>query len=141
MDRCKDLPTAPAGVELDQLDGLQVEIQAKALAVLAEILDQIAKGRAVDTDLVKLAHWTRRHINSNELAACLLQEILELAIPVRGNKAAAFKWMEQPNKYLDGERPIKLAETVEGANRVLEYIRNWIALQAQPGAPDEQDGP
>ncbi|MNF71020.1 6-hydroxy-3-succinoylpyridine 3-monooxygenase HspA [compost metagenome] len=114
MDRCKDLPTAPAGVELDQLDGLQVEIPAKALAALAEILDQIAKGRAVDTDLVKLAHWTRRHINSNELAACqlprviqgkrpttkpeswygqpeLLQEILELAIPVRGNKAAVFK--------------------------------------------------
>jgi hypothetical protein len=48
MDRCKDLPTAPAGVELDQLDGLQVEIPAKALAALAEILDQIAKGRAVD---------------------------------------------------------------------------------------------
>jgi 6-hydroxy-3-succinoylpyridine 3-monooxygenase len=47
--------------------------------------------------------------------------------------------MEQPNQYLDGERPIELAETVEGANRVLEYIRNWIAQQAQPGAPDEQD--
>lgn len=111
---------------------------------------------------MKLAHWTRRHINSNELAACqlprviqgkrpttkpeswygqpeLLQEILELAIPVRGSKAAAFRWMEQPNQYLDGERPIELAETVEGANRVLEYIRNWIAQQAQPGAPDEQD--
>lgn len=119
--------------------------------------------RPPNTDLVKLAHWTRRHINSNELAGCqlprviqgkrpttkpeswygqpeLLQEILELAIPVRGSKAAAFKWMEQPNQYLDGERPIELAETVEGANRVLEYIRNWIAQQAQPGAPDEQDG-
>lgn len=120
--------------------------------------------RPPNTDLVKLAHWTRRHINSNELAGCqlprvipgkrpttkpeswygqpeLLQEILELAIPVRGSKAAAFKWMEQPNQYLDGERPIELAETVEGANRVLEYIRNWIAQQAQPGAPDEQDSP
>jgi len=84
--------------------------------------------RPPNTDLVKLAHWTRRHINSNELAGCqlprviqgkrpttkpeswygqpeLLQEILELAIPVRGSKAAAFKWMEQPNQYLDGERP------------------------------------
>ena len=43
MDRCKDLPTAPAGVQLVQLDGLQVEIPAKALAALAEILDQIAR--------------------------------------------------------------------------------------------------
>jgi 6-hydroxy-3-succinoylpyridine 3-monooxygenase len=115
--------------------------------------------RPPNTDLVKLAHWTRRHINSNELAGCqlprviqgkrpttkpeswygqpeLLQEILELAIPVRGSKAAAFKWMEQPNQYLDGERPIELAETVEGANRVLEYIRNWIAQQAQQDGRD-----
>ena len=52
--------------------------------------------------------------------------------------AAAFKWMEQPNPYLDGKRPIELAESVEGANRVLEYIRNYIAQHAQ--APDEQNG-
>jgi len=44
--------------------------------------------------------------------------------------------MEQPNQYLDGERPIELAETVEGANRVLEYIRNWIAQQAQQDGRD-----
>ena len=44
--------------------------------------------------------------------------------------------MEQPNPYLDGESPIELAETVEGANRVLEYIRNWIAQSTQPSAPD-----
>ena len=46
------------------------------------------------------------------------------------------KWMEQPNPYLDGESPIELAERVEGANRVLEYIRNWIAQSTQPSAPD-----
>lgn len=63
--------------------------------------------------------------------------MLELAIPVRGSKAVAFKWMEQPNQYLDGERPIELSETADGANRVLEYIRNWIAANAQPGAADK----
>lgn len=116
-----------------------------------------------NTELAELAHWVRAHITDAELLACqlprvipgrqstikpeswygqpqLLQEILELAIPVRGSRAAAFRWMEQPNQYLDHERPIELVETVEGANRVLEYIRNWIAQQAQPGAPDEQDG-
>lgn len=119
--------------------------------------------RPPNTDLVKLAHWTRRHINSSELAACqlprviqgkrvttkpeswygqpeLLKEILELAIPVRGSKAAAFKWMEQPNEYLNNERPIELAETVDGANLVLEYIRNWITQQVQLPEPDEQTG-
>jgi 6-hydroxy-3-succinoylpyridine 3-monooxygenase len=137
-------------------------IRAHTNVLIGVVVPTTDHTRPPNTDLVKLAHWTRRHINANELAACqlprviqgkrpttkpeswygqpeLLQEILELAIPVRGNKAAAFKWMEQPNQYLDGERPIELAETVEGANRVLEYIRNWIAQQAQPGAPDEQD--
>ena len=139
-------------------------IRAHTNVLIGVVVPTTNHTRPPNTDLVKLAHWTRRHINSNELAACqlprviqgkrpttkpeswygqpeLLQEILELAIPVRGNKAAAFKWMEQPNQYLDGERPIELAETVEGANRVLEYIRNWIAQQAQPGAPDEQNHP
>ncbi|WP_307342510.1 antitoxin Xre/MbcA/ParS toxin-binding domain-containing protein [Pseudomonas lini] len=31
---------------------------------------------------------------------------------------------------MDGEIPIELAETMEGANRVLEYIRNCIAQRA-----------
>lgn len=110
--------------------------------------------RAPNIELVRLAHWKREHINPSELAACqlprvipgrkptikpeswyahppLLQEILNLAIPVRGSRAAAFKWLEEPNPYLDGERPIELVETIEGAARVLEYIRDWIARQAQ----------
>ncbi len=37
-----------SGNQLVQLDGLQVEIPAQALAALAEALDQIAKGRTVD---------------------------------------------------------------------------------------------
>lgn len=39
---------APTGVQLAQLESLKVEIPAKALAALAEALDHIAKGRAVD---------------------------------------------------------------------------------------------
>lgn len=106
--------------------------------------------RSPNTDLVKFAHWKREHVTASELAACqlprviqgrkpttkpeswygqpaLLGEILELAIPVRGSRAAAFKWMEQPNEHLGGERPIELAETVAGASRVLAYIREWIS--------------
>ena len=106
--------------------------------------------RPPNTDLVKLAHWKREHINASELAACqlprvikgrkptakpeswygqpdLLQEILSLAIPIRGSKAAVFKWMEQPNSYLGGERPIDLIESEAGANQVIAYMQNWIA--------------
>lgn len=48
MDCRKESSSSPVSVQLVQLDDLQVEIPAQALAALAEALDQIAKGRAVD---------------------------------------------------------------------------------------------
>lgn len=118
------------------------------------VVPTIDERRPPNTDLVKLAHWKREYITSGELAACqlprviqgrkpttkpeswygqpsMLQEILELAIPVRGSRAAAFKWMEQPNQYFNGARPIELVETLEGANRVLEYIKSYIGQHVQ----------
>ena len=120
--------------------------------------------RSPNTDLVELAHWKRGHINTSELAACqlprvipgrkpttkpeswygqpkLLADILTLAIPVRGSKAAVFKWMEQPNPFLDGKPPIELAETEDGANRVLDYIRGWIEQQGTFSTKDDQGIP
>lgn len=135
-------------------------IKAHTRVLIGVIVPTIDHTRRPNTDLVRLAHWTREYVNESELAACqlprvihsrkpttkpeswygqpkLLQEILDLAIPVRGSRAAAFKWMEQPNSYLDGNRPIDLAESVEGANRVLEYIRNYIAGHAPAHLSDE----
>ncbi|WP_327500212.1 MbcA/ParS/Xre antitoxin family protein [Pseudomonas amygdali] len=45
---------------------------------------------------------------------------------MRGSKVATFKWLEKPKPYLDHKRPIELAESDEGATRVLEYMKNWI---------------
>ena len=135
-------------------------IRAHTQVLMGVVVPTTDPTRPPNTDLVKLAHWTRRHINASELAACqlprvipgkrptikpdswygqpeMLKEIMELALPVRGSRASAYKWMEQPNPYLDGEIPIELAETVEGAARVLEYIRSWISQQDQSATPDE----
>ncbi|MEH6499231.1 MAG: MbcA/ParS/Xre antitoxin family protein [Pseudoalteromonas distincta] len=60
----------------------------------------------------------------------LLQQILALAIPVRGSKAKAFQWMNQPNSFLSDAAPIDLIETEEGAHKVLTYIESWIADQS-----------
>lgn len=110
--------------------------------------------RQPNTDLVKHAHWCRTHITDLELASSqlprvvpgrqptvkpeswyafpeLLQQILELATPVRGSKAKVFQWMNQPNPFLGGAAPMDLIETEEGAHRVLAYIQNWIASQAK----------
>nr|WP_015061804.1 6-hydroxy-3-succinoylpyridine 3-monooxygenase [Pseudomonas syringae]AFK89081.1 hypothetical protein [Pseudomonas syringae] len=135
-------------------------IRAHTNVLIGVVVPTTDQSRPPNTDLVKLAHWKREYINASELAACqlprviqgrkpttkpeswygqpeLLQEILDLAIPVRGSKAAAFKWMEQPNPYLDDMRPIELAESFDGATRVLEYMRNWITLRAQNPISDE----
>ncbi|EPJ88523.1 antitoxin Xre/MbcA/ParS toxin-binding domain-containing protein [Pseudomonas sp. CFII68] len=110
--------------------------------------------RIPNTELADTAHWVRTHITHAELAACqlprvipgrkatvkpeswyarpdLLQQVLELVIPIRGNRGKAFKWMEQPNVHLDGHSPIELVETEKGAQQVLSYIHRWMAHQAK----------
>ncbi|MFJ5299806.1 antitoxin Xre/MbcA/ParS toxin-binding domain-containing protein [Pseudomonas sp. NPDC088368] len=109
--------------------------------------------RHPNTELAELADWVRNHVTAHELATCqlprvipgrkptvkpdswyahpdLLAQILELAIPIRGSRAAVFKWMETPNLHLEGERPIELVDTAQGAHRVLDYIRGFIAEQS-----------
>lgn len=108
--------------------------------------------RVPNTELANLAHWVRSHISSQELAGAqmprviqgrrpttkplswyarpdLLNKILELAIIVRGSRQAAFKWMETPNPYLEGAKPIDLAETDQGAALVFAYIQQWKDIQ------------
>lgn len=108
--------------------------------------------RIPNTSLAELAHWVRTHITHAELAACqlprviqgrrptikpeswyarpdLLRQVLNLAIPIRGGEGNAFKWMNSPNEYLDGNCPIDLVDTEEGAKQVLDYIYAWIAQQ------------
>ncbi|WP_053214797.1 antitoxin Xre/MbcA/ParS toxin-binding domain-containing protein [Pseudomonas sp. Q12-87] len=110
--------------------------------------------RIPNTELAESAHWVRTHITRAELAACqlprvipgrkatvkpeswyprpdLLHQVLKLAIPIRGDRGKAFKWMEQPNSHLDGQRPIELVETEEGTQQVLSYIQDWIAHQTK----------
>lgn len=110
--------------------------------------------RIPNTELAELAHWVRTHITLAELAACqlprvipgrkatvkpeswyarpdLLRQVLELVIPIRGDRGKAFKWMEQPNIHLDGHRPIELVETEKGTQQILSYINRWIAHQTK----------
>ena len=110
--------------------------------------------RIPNTELAETAHWVRTHITHKELAACqlprvipgrkatvkpeswyarpdLLQQVLDRAIPVRGDRGKAFKWMEQPNIHLDGLRPIDLVETENGTQQVLDYIHDWLTHQAK----------
>lgn len=106
--------------------------------------------RNPNADLSKLAHWTRTHITMAELAASQLprvipgrkptlkpeswypnpeklQQILALAIPIRGGRGDAFKWLGQTNPYFDGRIPLDMLETEEGADKILAYIHRWIS--------------
>ena len=63
----------------------------------------------------------------------LLEQILLLATPIAGGRAAAFKWMSNNNPYLDNEAPIDLIETEDGAMKVKQYIERYIAHQTAAG--------
>lgn len=109
--------------------------------------------REPNKDLADLAHWVRVQIAEDALRNSqlprvisgrkatlkpvswyahpdLLRQILELAIPVKGSSGAVFRWMEDKNPYLGDEAPINLIETRAGAERVIAYMREWIAQQA-----------
>ena len=115
--------------------------------------------RAPNTELAKLAHWVRSHITDQELAASqlprvidqgkkptvkpeswyarpdLLEKVLLLATPIRGNRSKAFKWMEEENPLFGGVAPIDLVETEEGAAKVIDYIERYIASAAAKSVP------
>jgi 6-hydroxy-3-succinoylpyridine 3-monooxygenase len=109
--------------------------------------------RHPNADLAKLAHWTRTHVTMAELAGSQLPRvipgrkptikleswypnpeklarILDLAIPVRGSRGAAFKWLGQENSHFDGRIPLDMLETEQGADEILAYIHRWIAERA-----------
>lgn len=104
--------------------------------------------RVPNTELAELAHWVRSHINSEELAMAqlprviggrkptfkpdswyarpdLLELVLNRAMQVVGSRSKAFKWMEKTNPYLNGQTPIDLIDTEEGAKQVLAYIESY----------------
>jgi 6-hydroxy-3-succinoylpyridine 3-monooxygenase len=109
--------------------------------------------RIPNTELADLSHWVRSHITVEELAKAqlprvingrkptikpeswyarpgLMEHVLMLAIRVSGSRSKAFKWMEEPNSYLDGEMPIDLVETEAGAAKVIAYIERYEQHQA-----------
>lgn len=127
-------------------------IRAHTNVFIGLVVPTLDNERIPNTDLEKLSHWTRKHITEAELSACqlprvihgrrattkplswyaqpeLLKKILDLAIPIRGSQSEVFKWMGEPNEYLDNQLPIELVETKEGAERVLAYIHEWVANQ------------
>lgn len=124
-------------------------IREHSQAVIGLVVPTTDRERKPNADLSRLAHWTRTHITGAELAASQLPrvipgrkptakpdswypnpeklaQILELAIPVRGNRSAAFKWLEQANPHFGGRIPIEMLETEQGADEILAYIRKWI---------------
>jgi 6-hydroxy-3-succinoylpyridine 3-monooxygenase len=112
--------------------------------------------RIPNTELADRAHWVRTHITRDELARSqlprvipgrrptikpmswyarpdLLTQVLDVAATVTGSRGEAFKWVEKPNPWLDGQAPVDLVETPEGAERVMAYMRAWMAGPSERG--------
>lgn len=111
--------------------------------------------RQPNADLAKYADWVRRHVTDAELEAAqlprvvpggkrptikpdswyphpvLFQHALQLATQVRGSRSAAFQWLEARSEYLDGQCPLHLLKTEEGASRVIAYMRDWMRRSSE----------
>lgn len=125
-------------------------IRAHSRVFIGLVVPTTDHQRKPNAALSELAHWTRTHITMAELAASQLprvipgrkatikpeswypnpeklQQILELAIPVRGSRGDAFKWLGQQNQHFEGRVPLDMLDTEQGADEVLAYIHQWIA--------------
>ncbi len=133
-------------------------IRTHTKVIIGLVVPTSARIRIPNTELAEQAHWVRSHITQAELAASqlarvipgrkptlkpdswyarpdLLDLVLKMAIPVRGSRGKAFKWMEEPNPFLDGLAPIDMVETEEGAAKVMQYISQYIAAKGDAPEP------
>ena len=127
-------------------------IRAHTSVTIGLVIPTRNRERVPNTELANLAHWVRSHITDDELAAAqlprvisgrrptikpdswyarpdLIEQIMLLATAIAGSRGKAYKWMEEANPYLDGMAPIDLAESEDGAAKVMDYIRKYIAHQ------------
>lgn len=130
-------------------------IRAHTQAIIGLIIPTRDRQRIPNTELARHAHWVRSHITEEELSASqlprvipgrtptikpeswyarpdLLRKIVLLAEPVLGDRSQVFKWMAKKNPYLTDQAPIDLAETDDGAEKVIEYIQQYIADKTKP---------
>lgn len=129
-------------------------IRAHTQALIGLVVPTTDHQRIPNADLAELAHWTRTHITMAELAASQLprvipgrkvttkpeswyphpeklQQILDLAIPIRGSRGGVFKWLGQENQHFGGRIPLDMLETEKGVGEILGYIHKWIADNPQ----------
>ncbi|WP_219842189.1 NYN domain-containing protein [Xanthomonas arboricola] len=116
------------------------------------------KERQPNGELRKHAHWTRKHISLEELAASqlprvipgkskdavkpiswytrpdLLQAAMIVAKPIKPKPRDFFQWAEARNQYLGNQRPIDLLEHDHSAALVMAYIEQYIRDHRPPDA-------
>ncbi|WP_416426758.1 DUF2384 domain-containing protein [Pseudomonas sp. App30] len=124
-------------------------IRANTSVRVGLVIPTTGHHRHPNSELVKLAHWVRKRIDTRELAASQLprviaggrqatlkpeswyanpqrlKQVLGPVIDAKGSRGAAFKWMEAPNPFLGGRPPMELLETEQGTEKILSYINDW----------------
>lgn len=106
-------------------------------------------GRYMNNDLTERADWSVGGLSTEQLLQSqlppfirgggknfhkpvqwyprpdLLEPIFQEAKRVRGSAGSAWRWLHEPSPHLGDEKPIQLAETQEGAQRVQSYQDAW----------------
>lgn len=83
----------------------------------AEILG-LLKQRILKGGAAAMGTWLGARPMGEQTVTAGLRAITELALKVFEDEEAATDWLRRPNPALDGARPIQIAETAEGEERV-----------------------
>ncbi len=124
-------------------------IRSHTRATIGLIVPAKESTRRVNTDLRKLAHWTRTHVVNEELALAQLpnmvryrQQIVhkpiswysrpDLLIPIliearriRKSNGAAWKWLNQPCAHLGGRVPVDMVDEDSEAAELRAYMDRY----------------
>ena len=123
-------------------------IRAHTTAVIGLVVPTTDKERMANTDLEKLAHWTRHTIHVLELQASqfprvvasqhrrpahkpdswyaypdVLKRALELGSAKLGTRGKTFNWLVRPNPHYGDRTPLELIETGDG-DQVIQFMES-----------------
>lgn len=127
-------------------------MRAHTKVVIGLVIPTTDHERVPNADLVKYAHWVRKHVTEAELKAAqlprvvagdsrrpaikpdswfarpdLLQRALELGTAELGSRSKAFHWLGKPNSHYDGRTPLDLLESANG-ELVIQFMETWTNL-------------
>lgn len=142
--------------DTDVAPALQM-IRDNTEAQIGLVIPTTDQTRTPNTELVKLAHWTRTNITEVELKSAqlplnvqksngkftrkpiswyqnpaVMEEAFRLGIVACGSVSSFVRWLNKPNPYFGDASPLALLDdaSLETGVQVMEFMRSWEKMKS-----------